>query len=283
MADEERVTEERRFTLRITWREYQEWIETSRRKRVKLRFDHGQYWLSVPEILGLNDPLSCSQFADVLEPYAKVGLLPEPAGNTLRMTAQLLRELDITPTKDQWARRAFADFVTESILQFDGWEGHDTKPVASEPTSQEMLVNPIWRGRDFAVSQDLCFVLMPFSASWSREIWEERLKPIIEGCGLRAERADDFTGHDVMEDVWKGLNEAQVVVADITGKNPNVFYELGIAHTLGKNIILVTQNLSEVPFDVNRYRIIEYEAGGYDKLKEQLMRFLSALLAELRS
>lgn len=179
----------------------------------------------------------------------------------------------------KWTNRVFAIYlkpisfeeITSGIERAFG--------LRKATAGDKMPVNPIWRGRGFAVSQLSCFVLMPFGAPWSTRIWERHLKPIIESCGFEAQRADDFTGHDVMEDVWKGLNQAQVVIADITGRNPNVFYELGIAHTLGKNVILITQNLGEVAFDVNRYRIVEYEdnSDGYDKLRGQLTKHLSAL------
>jgi hypothetical protein len=146
----------------------------------------------------------------------------------------------------------------------------------------DMLVNPIWRGRGFVVEPKSCFVLMPFGASWSRRIWERHLGPIIAECGFTPRRADEFTGHDIMEDIWLGLNTAEMVIADITDRNANVFYELGIAHTLGKPIILLTQNIADVPFDVNRYRVIEYEdnSDGYDKLARLLPTYLASRGAE---
>ena len=82
-----------------------------------------------------------------------------------------------------------------------------------------------------------------------------------------------------MEDVWKGINEANIVIADITNRNPNVFYELGIAHTLGKKVILLTQHIEDIPFDLKRYRIIEYEDNidGYDKLEIGLKNTISEI------
>jgi hypothetical protein len=143
----------------------------------------------------------------------------------------------------------------------------------------DMLVRPLWRGRNIPFAQRYCFVLMPFLEPWSARIWVRHLKPIIDRCGFRAERADDFTGHDVMEDIWNGLNKAEVVLADITARNPNVFYELGIAHTLGKNVVLITQNISQTPFDVHRYRVIEYQdnSDGYEHLDRALTRFFRVL------
>ena len=62
-----------------------------------------------------------------------------------------------------------------------------------------------------------------------------------------------------MSDVWEAMNSARVIVADCTGRNPNVFYEIGVAHTLGRTVILITQNDSDVPFDLQAIRYIQYE------------------------
>jgi hypothetical protein len=63
----------------------------------------------------------------------------------------------------------------------------------------------------------------------------------------------------VLSDIWAGLNEAAFVIADLSDANPNVYYELGIAHTLGKNIIPLLQELQRVPFDQQPFRILFYE------------------------
>jgi len=138
----------------------------------------------------------------------------------------------------------------------------------------KMIVKPIFSPRQLSRTSVRAFVLMPFSESWSDRIWNKLLKPIIEACGFVAVRADDLYGRDVMEDVWKGICEARFIVAEITGRNPNVFYELGIAHTIGKPVILLTQRAEDIPFDLNRYRHIIYQDNmdGYEILKAQLQR-----------
>lgn len=77
-------------------------------------------------------------------------------------------------------------------------------------------------------------------------------------------------GHDVMEDIWKGIVQSELVLADTTGRNPNVFYEIGIAHSIGKEILLITQSVSDIPFDIQRYRHIEYSDNydGFVRLRE---------------
>ena len=83
-----------------------------------------------------------------------------------------------------------------------------------------------------------------------------------------------------MEDIWKGINIANIIIADITNRNPNVFYELGIAHTLGKKIILLTQNIKDIPFDLNRYRFICYEnkINSYRSLETKLKDMIREII-----
>ena len=121
-----------------------------------------------------------------------------------------------------------------------------------------MEVEPVFRGRKFKAKNDLCFVLMPLHDPFT-SIFEQHIKPVAAKCGLNAVKADDiYSNKPVMEDVWAYLNEARLVIADLTDSNPNVFYELGIAHTLGKEVIMVAQHIVKVPFDVGHVRYINY-------------------------
>ena len=62
-----------------------------------------------------------------------------------------------------------------------------------------------------------------------------------------------------MGDVWTAICRSRIIIADCTGRNPNVFYEIGIAHTVGKPVILIAQNSKDVPFDLRHIRYIPYE------------------------
>lgn len=150
------------------------------------------------------------------------------------------------------------------------------KPEEASSDKRGVIVYPIFQGRSFPLKQDLAFTLMPFRELWSDRIW----KIIQDECGkqsFQAVRADDLFGHDIMEDIWISILQARVLIADITNRNPNVFYELGIAHTIGKRVILLTQNVQDIPFDLNRYRHIIYQdnADGYEKLVKGLKNMLS--------
>lgn len=142
---------------------------------------------------------------------------------------------------------------------------------------QEMvLVNPRWPARGVAVEPDLCFLLMPFREAWSDDVWK-LISGIVTGCGLRCRRADEQEGQLVMNDIWEGLCRARVVIADLTAKNPNVTYEVGLADVLGKDVILVSQSANDVPFDFLGVRLLTYEnsIGGARKLTEELGKRLA--------
>jgi hypothetical protein len=72
-------------------------------------------------------------------------------------------------------------------------------------------------------------------------------------------RADDFWEHQfVIQDIVNLISRARIVICDCSGRNPNVFYEIGIAHSLGKEVILVAQSEADVPFDLRHIRYVKY-------------------------
>ena len=109
------------------------------------------------------------------------------------------------------------------------------------------------------VDVGLCFVLMPFTEEWSDRIYKNYIRENIEKMGLQCLRADNLTGQIIIEDIWVKINQAAFIIADVTGRNPNVMYELGIAHTLGKPFILITQEIDKIPFDFTHLRHYKYE------------------------
>jgi hypothetical protein len=103
------------------------------------------------------------------------------------------------------------------------------------------------------------FMLMPFTPQM-RPIFDDHVKKVASKLELTAARADDFFSRGVvLQDIWSAIYHARVIVADCTKRNPNVFYEIGIAHTLGKETVLISQSLKDVPFDLRHLRHINYE------------------------
>lgn len=105
-----------------------------------------------------------------------------------------------------------------------------------------------------------CFVMQPFAEPLGA-YYESIFRPAIEQAGLRAVRADAdiFGAGKIMDQVWRGIRSAKVLVADLSSRNPNVFYELGMAHALGKPVVLVSSNEADVPFDLHHIRVIYYD------------------------
>jgi hypothetical protein len=102
------------------------------------------------------------------------------------------------------------------------------------------------------------FVLIPFDEEFT-DVWEKLLKPDLEAAGYIAERADSrLDQQSILRDIVRGIAEADLVVADLTSLNPNVFYELGVAHGLEIPTILISLVVEEVPFDLRSYRVEEY-------------------------
>lgn len=111
-------------------------------------------------------------------------------------------------------------------------------------------------------STDTCFVMMPFSSPLG-SYYEKIYKPAIEKAGMTSVRADDelFGTGKIIDQIWSGINSAKVLVAELTGRNPNVYYELGLAHALQKPVVLVSSNEEDVPFDLNHIRVIYYDVN----------------------
>lgn len=121
-----------------------------------------------------------------------------------------------------------------------------------------------------------CFVLMPF-ANEMRPVYDA-IREAFEApeVGFTCNRADElFGGRHIIDDILGGIARAEILVADVTGRNTNVFYELGIAHTARpvEKIIIITQSMNDVPFDLQQFRCIVYEAtdDGLQDLREQLV------------
>jgi hypothetical protein len=118
------------------------------------------------------------------------------------------------------------------------------------------------------------FVLMPFSAEFDAA-YNMFIKPGLEDIGFSIVRADDMLNQrNIMQDVISNIAEADLIVADLTGSNPNVFYELGIAHALEKPTILLTQSVEELPFDLRSYRVLVYQThfAKIDNARKDLAR-----------
>ena len=128
------------------------------------------------------------------------------------------------------------------------------------------------------IEPTLVSAMMPFHPSFDAVY--AALQRTAQAAGLRCRRADDIWENPaVIQDVVSLIDRSSIVICDCTGRNPNVFYEIGIAHTLGREVILITQADADIPFDLRHLRFVAYlnNGEGLNALSARLQPRLSDL------
>lgn len=107
------------------------------------------------------------------------------------------------------------------------------------------------------INPRLIALIIPFNAEFDSVT--AGIKNVSNDCGMVCERADDiWNDSTIIQDVFSLIYRARIVICDFSGKNPNVFYEAGIAHTLGRAVIPLAQSMSDIPFDLRHHRHLIY-------------------------
>lgn len=130
------------------------------------------------------------------------------------------------------------------------------------------------------VNSNLLSAMMPFAGFGP--VWEAIQRAAAEN-GMECGRADNRWDHpEIIQDVVALIDQAAVVVCDCSGKNANVFYEMGIAHSLGKEVIIITQSAQDIPFDIAHLRHIRYlnNGEGIQKLECDLSERIRSLCSK---
>ncbi|MHC5853121.1 hypothetical protein [Nostoc sp.] len=145
----------------------------------------------------------------------------------------------------------------------------DLSPIFGEP--KKSLKN-VWA--------DL-FVIMPFRDDL-KPVYTDHIRKVASEMGLSCERGDDFfSTHTIVDEIWAATYFSKLCIADCTGRNPNVFYELGVAHTIGRPVILLAQSIDDIPFDIRHRRsiIYTYTPRGMKDFEETLHKTLKSELS----
>jgi hypothetical protein len=154
-----------------------------------------------------------------------------------------------------------------------------TSPKKKTPAKSKKKTNSTQRK-----PQGTCFVLMPFKEPFDT-YYSAIIEPAILATHLQPLRGDSlFRPSPVMADVWQMIQSAKVLVAELTEKNANVFYELGLAHALGKPVILISETIDDVPFDLQPLRVILYnkaDPAWGARLKANLIASLDETMEDL--
>ncbi len=161
----------------------------------------------------------------------------------------------------------------------------ELRPEVFEPLGKDTLLKS-FKVEDsaslLASSSSLCFVIMPFSPEYEI-VYRQLIKPAGETSGLKVLRADDIYSPGVItEQIKAAIHQSIICIADVTGKNPNVLYEVGIAHTLGKPTILLSQSVEQIPFDLRALRVVIYDREKIKWARENLVSTIREILGKGR-
>lgn len=108
------------------------------------------------------------------------------------------------------------------------------------------------------IDDELIFVLTPFNKKYENQY--SVIKNLVTNLGFKCSKGDDSNlSSNILAHITEQIARSRLVIANISGRNPNVFYELGLAHALGKPVIIVSESLSDIPFDINSSRILAFD------------------------
>lgn len=152
----------------------------------------------------------------------------------------------------------------------------ETHYVSAKPSVAKITFAPnVFDVPEPLQDSDLVSVMMPFLSDLDPVY--QAVRGACARTGYRALRADDiWETSTIIQDIFNLIFRSSIVIVDFTGKNPNVMYETGIAHTLGKLVIPISQSLEDIPFDMKHHRALKYLANGegLTALEEGLVRKL---------
>ena len=138
----------------------------------------------------------------------------------------------------------------------------ETHYISAKPSERKITFAPnVFEIPNTPIETDLAAVMMPFDVALDPVF--QTIQNSCAAAGYRGLRADNiWENTTIIQDIFSLIYRSSVVIVDFTGKNPNVMYETGIAHTLGKLVIPISQSIDDVPFDMRHHRVLPYLLNG---------------------
>lgn len=180
--------------------------------------------------------------------------------NSLTLTDQPTGLVKVVPLNGEFISTEYTEVPTEKLITFRP----SVFQVPNKP-QQDKLVS----------------VMMPFNAGFNRTY--EAIRKVTDYMELDCKRADDIWDNStILQDIFDLIFCAKVIIVDFSGRNPNVMYETGIAHALGKQIIPITQSINDIPSDIAHHRALVYlpNEQGYKELSRKLHGRLKVIFNE---
>lgn len=183
---------------------------------------------------------------------------------------QLLKSQNLTVGKDKNTANVTLHKVTGEFIS----TSTDVKEVKEIITFSPSVFNVPKK----PIQNNLISVMMPFTMEFDNVL--ETIKVACSNVNIFCYRVDDLWNNStIIQDIFELIYCSSIVIVDFSGRNPNVFYEAGIAHTLGKNVIPITQSIDDIPFDLRHHRVLKYlnNSEGLRELKKGLEKRLKVL------
>lgn len=217
------------------------------------------------------------------DPVAKVGKIASIRSSGRELSLKYDFDDEILPFRNSRLKEFAADLdVMAGEFQRTHWAIKDADLFQVllqnlEPRRQKPRVFDIPDIED--IEPTLVSVMMPIHPDFDRIY--TTISQAAEAAGLHCRRADDIWENPaIIQDVVSLIDRSKIVVCDCSGRNPNVFYEIGIAHTLGREVTLITQSDEDIPFDLRHLRYVRYlnNAEGLSELSTRLQQHFADLV-----
>ncbi len=136
-----------------------------------------------------------------------------------------------------------------------------------------------------------CFVIMPISDTDGYDnghfttVYNHLIKPAVIKAGFESIRADDtFKTNIIINSIIQNILDSDIIVCDLSSKNANVFYELGLSHAFNKKVVLIKDNVTNIPFDISGIRVLSYDKSlridEVDKSIPEISRYIADTYAD---
>jgi nucleoside 2-deoxyribosyltransferase len=242
------------------------------------------YSLSDPDFLHIRNVVR-SRLGD-FERMAYVVQFDVPAAAIREGLKKKVHIISLSGAKRQSRDEVLAEFFTSIQEHVDAKAGsrfRASRPDTFEPLEESVVGEAVSRSELTPVlgaTSKLCFVMMPFEKKMDI-VYRTLITPVVTELGLTVVRADEMQNPgSIMEQIRVAIQQARICIVDLTGTNANVMFELGLAQAAGKPTILISQDISKLPFDVRSQRIINYNAKSPQRSQDILRKALSLTLSD---
>jgi hypothetical protein len=180
-----------------------------------------------------------------------------------------------------------ASFFSDIQTQLDAKGGanlRSSRPDLFEDVETEIVQSAVQTPQQsplIETTSRLCFVMMPFGKRFD-EVYRMLISPAVTGNGMTTLRADEIAGSGfIIEQIRTAIQQSRLCIADLTGANPNVLYEVGYTQAAGKPLVLLAEEGSQLPFDIAHVRVIFY-GSDLEAAQSLLRRAISVVLSSSR-